>query len=273
MIQAGTRLGDRYVLVEVVGQGGQGEVWRANDTTLDRVVAVRLFPASLVGPDSLRRFRIRARAIAGLNDPNIVGIYDYGQADGIVYLVMEFVEGESLQALLRRNGPLAPPEAMNLIAQAARALHVAHSHGILHREVKASNLLVRPDGRLLLGDFGLARAIADESIAEFDGIVGCAPYISPEQLTGRRMAAPSTDIYALGAVAFVCLTAEPFPGDDPNTVPPPQARPDRPQLPPHIPKAVRHVVMRALDRRPQSRWASAEAMRAAAATAVPGHSG
>ena len=259
MMRAGTRLDDRYVLVDVIRRGSLGEVWRAHDTTLDRVVAVRFFPASLSDPDFMRRVRARARVIAGLDDPTIVGIYDYGDADGIAYLVMQFVEGESLPTLLRRVGPLAPPEAMNLIAQAARALHAAHRIGILHADLKTSDLLVRPDGRLLVSDFGIARIVSGEPMTDF--VVGCGPYIAPEHVVGSRPT-PSADIYALGVVAYECLTlAHPFPGDDP---PPP--------LPPGIPKAVRDVVMRALDRDPRSRWLSAEAMGAAAAAAI-GHPG
>jgi serine/threonine-protein kinase len=268
MIPAGTRLSDRYVLVEVVGRGDLGEVWRADDTALDRVVAVKLLPAPLPDrPNFMPRLRAQAQAIARLTDPNIVEIYDYGQAGGVVWLVMQFVPGESLDALLRRVGPLAPAHTMNLIAQAARALHVAHSNGILHSDVKASNLLVRPDGRLLVSDFGIARIMSGEPMTDFDGVLGCASYISPEQVD-ERWQTPSTDIYALGVVAYVCLTAQPFPGDDPKQIAPVEVHLHPPPLPPDIPKAVRDVVMRALDRDPRSRWLSAEAMGAAAATAA-----
>jgi serine/threonine-protein kinase len=249
MINAGTRLDDRYVLVDLVGRGRLGEVWRADDTTLDRVVAVKVLPASLFSdPDSLAQLRARARAIAGLSDPNIVEVYDYGQADGIVYLVTQFVPGESLRALLHRVGPLAPPDAMNLVAQAARALHVAHGIGVLHRDLTPSNLLVRPDGRLQVSDFGLAALLAADRTAPAGSLA---------------------DIYALGIVAYVCLTlTEPFPTDDRDQLTPTDAHQDPPPLPPHIPDAVRQVVMRALARDPRSRWLSAEAMGAAAATAV-----
>ena len=274
MIQAGTRLGDRYVLVDLVGRGGLGQVWRAHDTALGRVVAVKLMRALLSDdPGFMQRFRAYAQVIAGLDDPNIVGVYDVGQTDGVAYLVTQFVEGESLHALLSRDGPLAPPHAMNLIAQAARALHVAHSKWILHLDVKASNLLVRPDGRLLVSDFRLARIISAESMAEVDELVYTnSVYIAPEQFTGRPRS-PSMDIYALGVVAYVCLMAQPFPGDEPNLVPPTYARQDPPPLPPHFPEAVRHVVQRALGRDHRARWPSAEAMGAAAAAAAIGHPG
>jgi len=251
VIQAGTRLDDRYVLEDVVGRGRLGEVWRAHDTTLGRVLAVKLTRPPLGDEPGFRqRFRAYARAVAELRDPNIVDVYDIGHVGGHTYLVIEFVPGESLHAILRRVGPLAPPEAMKLIAQAARALHVAHGKGIVHGDVKTSNLLVRPDGQLLVSDLGLARIITVTSMAELEELFPTNPvYIPPEQAKGWRPT-PLSDIHALGVVAYECLTlTQPFPGGNP--------------LPPDIPEAVREVVMRALARDPGARWPSADAMRAA----------
>ena len=158
MLAPGTRLGGRYELREPVGRGGMGEVWRADDPVLGRTVAIKVvLPSLSAEPGFAERFRTEARAMAALSDPSIVEVYDYGQVDGISYLVMPFIQGESLHELLNRVGPLPPREAMNVVAQVANALQQAHRSGIVHRDVKPGNLLVRPDGRLMLTDFGIAR--------------------------------------------------------------------------------------------------------------------
>ena len=268
MLQTGTRLNDRYVLVDMVGRGSLSEVWRADDTTLGRVVAVKLTqPLLSDDPGFMSRFRAYAQAVAMLNDPHIVETYDVGQTGGIYFLVMQFLRDESLHAHLRRVGPLAPHEAMNLIAQAARALHVAHRNGVVHGDVTTSNLLVRTDGHLLVSDFGLARIVSAESMTELRESRTDGVYISPDTLKGHP-STPLTDIYALGAVAYVCLTqVEPFPGESPTQIARTIVHRDPPPLPPHIPEAVRHIVMRALAD-PPSRWPSAEEMGAAAAALV-----
>ncbi|MGE5155938.1 MAG: protein kinase domain-containing protein, partial [Betaproteobacteria bacterium] len=137
MLRAGSRLGDRYVLREVVARGGMGEVWQADDTVLGRVVAVKVLLPVLSGDAAfIQRFRGEARAMAALSHPNIVEVYDFGQAESVAYLVMQYVPGEPLHALLRRAGALPPAQVMTLVAQAANALHQAHLIGIVHRDVK-----------------------------------------------------------------------------------------------------------------------------------------
>ncbi len=269
MLAQGVRLGDRYELQEPVARGGMGEVWRANDPVLGRTVAVKvLLPSLSSDPDFAERFRTEARAMAALSDPSIVEIYDYGQTDGVAYLVMPFVEGESLHDLLNRVGPLPPREAMIIVAQAANALQQAHRSGIVHRDVKPGNLLIRPDGRLVLTDFGIARGVAAEPLTAGDGVMGTAAYLAPEQLSGSPVA-PATDVYALGVVAYEFLTGtQPFVADSPVGVALMHTRNEPPPLPDAIAPTVRHVVMRALAKDPEDRWPSAHAMAQAATEAA-----
>jgi serine/threonine-protein kinase len=270
MLAAGTRLGDRYELEEPVARGGMGEVWRAQDPVLGRTVAVKVMLSGLsTDPGFAERFRTEARAMAALSDPGIVEVYDYGQSNGVAYLVMPFVTGESLHHLLHRVGPLPPREAMTLVAQAAHALHQAHRSGIVHRDVKPGNLLVRPDGRLVLTDFGIAgRAYTDPVAA--GGLIGTAAYLAPEQVWGDQ-AAPTSDVYALGVVAYECLTlSQPFAADSPTDIALMRTRTEPIPLPDAVPPTVRHVVMRAISRDPGLRWPSAQAMAEAATRAARG---
>jgi serine/threonine-protein kinase len=271
MLKAGYTLGDRYVLREPVARGGMGQVWRADDVVLNRVVAVKVLLPELSGdPGFAQRFRVEAHAMAALSDPNIVEVYDYGQADGLAYLVMQFVPGESLHALLRRVGPLPPRDTMMLVVQAASALQTAHEHGIVHRDVKPGNLLIRPDGRLVLTDFGIARMVTADSLTATGDILGTVSYLAPEQVLGEPIT-PSTDLYALGVVAYQCLTlSPPFVADTPVAVALMHTRDAPPPLPPAVPESVRRVVMRALAKDPRDRWSSAAAMAEAASAAASG---
>jgi len=269
MMSAGTILNDRYVLREPIGRGGMGEVWRGTDIVLGRDVAVKvLLHAWTSDPTASERFRAEARAMAALSDPNIVDIYDVGNAHGVAYLVMQFVPGEALHALLRRVGPLPPADVMRIVAQAGRALHQAHVHGIVHRDVKPSNLLIRPDGQVVLTDFGIARMMGADRLTAPGEIFGTPSYLAPEQINGGVIG-PAVDIYALGVVAYECLTLRPpFVADSAVGVALMHARDEPPPLPASIPEPVRRVVMRALAKGPALRWESAAAMAEAALAAA-----
>jgi serine/threonine protein kinase len=269
MMSAGTILNDRYVLRELIGRGGMGEVWRATDTALGRDVAVKVLLHAWAGdPAFSERFRAEARAMATLSDPNIVEIYDIGNANGVAYLVMQFVPGESLRGLLGRVGALPPADVMRIVAHAGRALHQAHVHGVVHRDVKPGNLLIRPDGRVVLTDFGVAWMIGADRLTAPGEIIGTPTYLAPEQIDGGAIG-PAVDVYALGIVAYECLTLRPpFVSDSPVGVALMQTRDEPPPLPASIPQPVRHVVMRALAKDPGLRWESAAAMAEAAAAAA-----
>ena len=206
--------------------------------------------------------------MAVLSDPAIVEIQDFGRSDGIDYIVMQYVEGESLRSLMSREGPLPPDRTMALVAQAAAALHLAHEQGIVHRDVKPSNLLVRPDGRLVLTDFGIARMVDTTRLTEAGSVLGTVTYLAPEQITGDPVS-PATDVYALGVVAYECLAGvPPFASREPLKVAMSHTRDEPPPLPEHAPFPVRRIVLRALAKNPADRWPTAAAMASAAAKAA-----
>jgi serine/threonine protein kinase len=269
LLHVGSTLGERYVLREVIARGGMGEVWRAHDIERNRVVAVKtLLPALSEDQVLAARFRTEAQAMAVLSDPSIVEILDFGRSNGTDFIVMAYVEGESLRSLMHRVGPLPADQVMSLVSQAASALHAAHEQGIVHRDVKPSNLLIRRDGRLVLTDFGIARIVATARLTAAGSVLGTVTYVAPEQITGGAVSA-ATDIYALGVVAYECLAGvPPFASRAAIAVAISHTRDDPPPLPDHVPFPVRRVVLRALAKDPADRWPTAAAMASAAARAA-----
>ncbi|GIH44184.1 hypothetical protein Mco01_71840 [Microbispora corallina] len=274
MVARGTTLAGRYQLDARLGAGGMGEVWRGEDTVLARTVAVKvLLPGRLDDPGFAVRFQGEARAMATINHPGVVDVYDYGVTDvpgdgPTAYLVMRFVDGEPLDRLLARLGRIGPEPAMELIAQAASALQAVHDRGIVHRDIKPGNLLVRPDGTLVLTDFGIARADANSRLTDAGMVLGTAAYCAPEQAEGAPVT-PAVDIYALGVVAYECLAGHrPFDGDTPVTIALKHIREEPPPLPADVPPAVRAVVERAMSKNPARRWPSAAAMHQAARQSI-----
>ncbi|MET8092455.1 protein kinase [Micromonospora sp. NPDC005220] len=274
MLSSEVVLSGRYRLDERVATGGMGDVWRASDLILGRQVAVKvLLPALVSDPDFIARFRAEARIMAALRHPGIVQVFDCGADDlpdgsRADYLVMEFVAGEPLSKRIEAAGRLDVTEAMSIVAQAAAALNAAHRGGIVHRDVKPSNLLVQEDGTVVLVDFGVARSTDITSITSTNAVPGTALYMAPEQAAGRPVSG-ATDIYALGAVTYCCLTGSPpFTGDNPLQVAVRHLDDEPPELPHEIPEAVRALVSRALAKDPLERFSSGAAMAEAARTAV-----
>lgn len=261
----GAPLAGRYRLEERIGAGGMGEVWRGTDEVLGRTVAVKVMLAALLAQEGFaERFRGEARTMANLNHPGVVNIYDYyGDAES-AFLVMEYVEGETLSGTLGRVGRLTASRAMALMAQAADALQAAHDNGIVHRDVKPGNLLVRPDGTLVLTDFGIARSDLVGQLTATGMMLGTAAYLSPEQAGGER-ATTASDLYALGVVAYQCLAGRrPFEGDNAVELAMRHLRDTPPPLPGDVPPSVRDVVVRAMAKDPTQRWVSARQLAAAA---------
>jgi serine/threonine protein kinase len=276
MLDPGLVLTDRYRLDERLATGGMGEVWRATDLVLGRTVAVKvLLPGLLADAGFAARFRAEARMMAALRHRGIVQVYDYGESTDaagrvVVYLVMAYVDGEPLSARIAAAGRLPVREIMSIVAQAADALEPVHAVGIVHRDVKPANLLVQPDGSVVLVDFGVAHDATATRLTGTDMVLGTALYMAPEQVSGTSLSA-ATDIYALGAVAYHGLAGEPpFTGGTALAVAIRHRHDDPPPLPADIPAPVRAVVGRALAKEPEDRYPSAAAFAAAVRAALGG---
>ena len=203
----------RYRLLESLGGGGMGKVWRAFDTATNRVVAVKVLSAHLAAdPVFEQRFRREAFAAAGLNNPHVVPIHTYGEIDGRLYVDMRLIEGRNLQSVIA-DGPLDPARAVRIIGEVAKALNAAHKVGLVHRDVKPSNILLDDDDFAYLIDFGIARAAGETGLTTTGAVIGTWHYMAPERLGAREVDARS-DIYALACVLYESLTGRhPFPGD------------------------------------------------------------
>jgi tRNA A-37 threonylcarbamoyl transferase component Bud32 len=264
-----TLLANRYRLTDRVGSGGMGEVWRGTDEVLGRTVAVKLMRPELVQEAGFAaRFLAEARTMATIKHRGVVAVYDYHSGSDGAFLVMEYVDGESLSGRLRRAGRLDPTYAMLLLSQAADALQAAHDRGVIHRDVKPANLLVTADDTVVLTDFGIARSAATAPVTATGVVIGTPAYLAPEQVLGQP-ATPGTDVYALGVVAYECLTgSRPFQGENPFDVAMRRIREPPPTLVGQLAPAVLAVVERALAVDPAQRWPSARAMAEAARRAL-----
>jgi hypothetical protein len=253
-----TVVGNRYELTDRIAVGGMGEVWRAHDRVLSRDVAVKVLKAEYAAdPAFLARFRNEARHTAALSHPGIANVFDYGEIGDTAYLVMELVQGEPLSQLLAREHRLSPDRTLDLVGQAALALQAAHDLGVVHRDVKPGNVLIRPDGVVKVTDFGIARAIDSAPVTQTGMLVGTAAYVSPEQAAGKPATAAS-DIYSLGLVAYECLAGRrAFDADGPVAIAMAHLRDTPPPLPKDVPPLVVDFVTQALDKDPSRRQPSA----------------
>ena len=255
----GYLVGDRYLLETFVAHGGMGDVWRARDEVLGRVVAVKIMrPDSTNEPVFAQRFREEAMLTAGLSHHNIATLFDYGSHDGIAYLVMEFVEGVPLSSAIRDRGSFDVAEVRSIIGQMALALHAAHEAGVVHRDVKPANVMLTDDGVVKLTDFGIARATWSTGLTRTGEMLGTPHYLSPEQALGRA-ATPASDLYALGVVAHEMLTGRrPFDLDTPVATALAHISEPMPTLPSAVPTDLLDVVSRCLTKEPRDRPASAQ---------------
>jgi hypothetical protein len=262
VVEPGRRcLGDRYELHQLIAAGGMGQVWRGFDIALHRPVAVKVLRSEYTGdPTFVARFRVEAQHAASLSHPNIAAVFDYGEEiaqDGtgetLAYLVMELVEGEPLSTLLSREGPLGTTTTLSLLRQTAFGLGEAHRAGMVHRDVKPGNILVRPDGTVKITDFGIAWSARSVALTRTGQVIGTPQYLSPEQAEGR-LATPASDVYGLGLIGYECLTGHPaFEGGNAVTIALKQVQQDPEPLPAALPAGVRELIGRALVKNPAAR--------------------
>jgi serine/threonine-protein kinase len=267
-LEQDTLLGHRYRLFAPIASGGMGTVWRAEDTVLHRSVAVKVLSEGLAADDRfVERFRLEARAAAGLSHPNVAGVFDYGEDDRTQtpFIVMELLDGETLADRLHRTGPLPAEEAARIAALAADALETAHASGVVHRDVKPGNIMLTARGDVKVMDFGIAAAAWATPLTATGTTMGTATYISPEQASGDR-STPASDVYSLGVVLFEMLTGRPpFVAGSPVAVASAhvhQAPPSLVTMRPDLPASLVRAVEQALAKDPADRPASAAAFAA-----------
>jgi serine/threonine-protein kinase len=262
-------LAGRYQLTRRLGEGSFAETFLATDSLLQRQVAVKILREQYVrDPHFATRFSREAQAAAAVSHPNVVEVYDSGQADETLFIVMEWVDGPDLKQLIREQAPLPIPEAIRLLRELLQGLAVIHQAGIIHRDVKPQNVLLTKQGTAKLTDFGIARGAVGSSLTETGMALGTAAYMAPEQASGKPVG-PGVDLYAAGVILFELVTGElPFPGENPVRVmyrqvhePVPRPREVNRAIPPEL----EGVILRALAKEPEQRYPTAEAMAAALA--------
>ena len=272
-------LGDRYELGGILGRGGMADVRIGRDLRLGRTVAIKQLRPDLASDDSFQaRFRREAQSAAALNHPAIVAVYDTGEGtdihgNHIPYIVMEYVDGQTLRDILRDGRKILPERALSIVADVLSALDYSHRQGIIHRDIKPANVMLTPNGQVKVMDFGIARAIADASMTQTAAVIGTAQYLSPEQARGETVDARS-DIYSTGCLLYELLTGRPpFIGESPVSVAYQHVREEaRPpsQFNPDVGSNVDNIVARALAKRTDDRYQSAADMRTDIERAVAG---
>ncbi|ANJ25408.1 protein kinase domain-containing protein [Agromyces aureus] len=251
---AGLTFGGRYELQSRIAIGGMGEVWQATDLVIGRQVAIKILKDEYLGdPGFLERFRAEARHAALVNHEGIANVFDYGEEEGSAYLVMELVPGEALSTILEREHVLSTDKVLDIVAQTANALQAAHAAGLVHRDIKPGNLLITPDGRVKITDFGIARIADQVPLTATGQVMGTVQYLSPEQASGHP-ASPTTDIYSLGIVAYEALAGRrPFTGESQVAIAMAQINETPPDLPVTVSEPVRNLVYACIAKNPAER--------------------
>ena len=260
-LSPGTSIGSRYEIVRLLGQGGMGAVYQAHDKELERQVAIKVIRADMAAnPEILRRFKQELILARQITHKNVIRIYDLGQADGIKFITMEYIEGENLQSVLRRKKKIEPAEAANILAQVCRALEAAHHEGVIHRDLKPQNIMLDKNGRAYVMDFGIARSMLGAGMTQTGALIGTPDYMSPEQAKGQSLDARS-DLFSMGIIFYEMLSGR-VPFDADTTMGKLWKRTNEParpldELDKTIPRSLSDIVRKCLEIDPQMRFASA----------------
>src|SRR5882724_5645044 len=260
----GTVLGHRYEILSLLGQGGMGAVYKARDTELDRMVALKIIrPDLTTNPEILKRFKQELILARQVTHRNVIRIFDLGQADGFKFITMEYLEGKDLRGVLREKGKLPPEEAARIILQICRALEVAHGEGVVHRDLKPQNIMLDANGRAYVMDFGIARSAHLPGMTQTGALIGTPEYMSPEQGKGEKLDERS-DLFSLGVIFYELVAGQsPFYSETPLATlwkrMQEKARPLR-EVDPSIPKPLSDIVAKAMEIEPADRFASAGEM-------------
>lgn len=266
MISKGQLINDRYEIIRSIGEGGMANVYLANDTILDRLVAVKVLRGDLSEDEKfVRRFQREAIAASSLNHPNIVEVYDVGEDNGKYYIVMEYVDGKTLKSLIKKRGALTLPEVVDIMLQLASAISCAHDSYIIHRDIKPQNVIILEDGRVKVMDFGIAAQLNSNDLTQTNSVMGTVYYLPPEQANGN-VTTTKSDIYSLGILMYELVVGRvPFKGESPVEVAIKQMRERIPSLTdanPDIPQSIENVILRACAKNPKNRYESMGEMRA-----------
>ena len=261
MITRGQLINDRYEIIRSIGEGGMANVYLAQDTILDRKVAVKILRGDLAEDEKfVRRFQREAISASSLNDPNIVEVYDVGEDDGKYFIVMEYVQGLTLKQLIKKRGSLTLPEVVDIMLQLTSAVAHAHESYIIHRDIKPQNVIILEDGRVKIMDFGIAVALNAGEFTQTNSVMGTVYYIPPEQANGGA-ATIKSDIYSLGILMYELVTGHvPFKGDNPVEVAIKHMNEPIPSIceyDPEMPQSIENIILRASAKNPKNRYESA----------------
>src|SRR5215831_387871 len=264
LLQPGTLLGNRYQILQVLGEGGMGAVYKARDRELERIIALKVIRPDLAGhQEVLQRFKQELILARQVTDTNIIRIFDLGEADGVKFITMELVEGETLQHMLRTRGKLPVPEVVDMLEQMLSGLRAAHKAGVIHRDLKPGNIMRDAQGRVVIMDFGLARSLESDGMTKTGAMLGTIEYMSPEQALGSALDARS-DLFTVGLICYELLTGKmPFHADSAVAS---LLRRTKEQAAPmtdldrELPGVLSNIISKCLERDPALRYPSAQAV-------------
>ena len=260
MLSKGQKINERYEIVKSIGEGGMANVYLANDTILDRKVAVKVLRGDLSADDKfIRRFEREAQSVSNLSHPNIVEVYDVGVEDNQHYIVMEYIEGKTLKQLLKKRETLTLTEVIDIMTQLTDGMAHAHESYIIHRDIKPQNIMIEDNGLIKITDFGIAMALNATQLTQTNSVMGSVHYLPPEQASGKG-ATMKSDIYSLGILMYELLTGNvPFKGDNAVEIALKHMKDKIPSIrkqDPSIPQAVENILLKAAAKNPRNRYDS-----------------